>query len=280
MFKCQNCKSSFENQDSLIRHCSRKHKIKPEEYYLKYISNGIKGTCKCGCGETTGFMNGLQGYHEYIRGHISRIHNNWGHNQNALDKSHETCKQMRKNGELKQWNDGLSLDDDRIKKSIDLLHKINNTIDGKKRMAKTMKEGRLNGTIPTLYGTSHSQWKGGYSPLNAYCHGNRKLYSEWKYPILKEGNFKCSVCQKFGGGKIILNVHHDKERMADIIHRIADECGWKGYYTTQREAPEGLKAEISNRVAEYHISNKVSGKILCEECHKLEHENLNLSEKN
>ena len=36
-----------------------------------------------------------------------------------------------------------------------------------------------------------------------------------------------------------------------------------------------LKMKIADEVAQYHIGNKVSGKVLCKSCHKKEHEKYN-----
>jgi endogenous inhibitor of DNA gyrase (YacG/DUF329 family) len=56
MFKCEICGREFETNKKLAFHIPGQHKIKTEEYYLKFI--GEKGKCK-ECGKDTRFV-GLQ----------------------------------------------------------------------------------------------------------------------------------------------------------------------------------------------------------------------------
>lgn len=92
MVKCKICESEFESIDSLRRHNSQKHNINAEQTYIDYVLGGIKPTCKCGCGEKPKYLGMDSGYRDYIRGHAARINNNWGHNPEAIKKSHETQK--------------------------------------------------------------------------------------------------------------------------------------------------------------------------------------------
>jgi hypothetical protein len=85
----------------------------------EYVLNGVKPTCNCGCGVVPKFLTITNGYREYVRGHSSRINNNWGHNIEAIRKSHETQKKMYESGELTIWNKGLTIDDPRVKDNID-----------------------------------------------------------------------------------------------------------------------------------------------------------------
>ncbi len=61
MAKCEICEREFKTLIGLSKHI-RVHKIKPEEYYLKYT--GSKGKCKI-CGNDTTFVNMIKGYYEY-----------------------------------------------------------------------------------------------------------------------------------------------------------------------------------------------------------------------
>jgi hypothetical protein len=76
-----------------------------------------------------------------------------------------------------------------------------------------------------------------------------------------------------------LNIHHDKETFSEILHKIAQECGWSDFYAL--EVPKNdeklivLKEQISEAVADYHIKTNVSGKVICLECHKKLHNKLN-----
>jgi len=205
----------------------------------------MKKYCKCGCGDTV--------KNEWSKGHYSRVHNNWGHNSTAIKNSAKTRREQFKNGERKVWNDGLIAEtDERVAKNGRGVAKAF-TESRKDRYSKIMKKNRLNGTVPTLYGKDSSQWKGGTSPLSARVYASNKLYKEWKFPILKKAEFKCEEC----GDNNNLHVHHDKERMADILKRFVKD-----------ENPV-------EKIVDYHIYSKVSGVALCEIHHKEQHSRLN-----
>jgi very-short-patch-repair endonuclease len=118
MFKCKECDREFETLDGLRRHRVQKHKVSAEQTYIDYKLDGVQPTCKCGCGEKTNFLSIEKGFVDYVRGHASRVNNNWGHNPEAIRKSHETQKKMHENGELNVWNKGLTMDDDRVRDNI------------------------------------------------------------------------------------------------------------------------------------------------------------------
>lgn len=117
--KCKECELEFKNLDSLRRHRSQKHDINAEQTYIDYVLNGIPPTCKCGCGEIPKYLGINAGYRNYIRGHAARVNNNWGHNKEAIKKSHETQKKMFESGDLTIWNKGLTIKDPRVKDNID-----------------------------------------------------------------------------------------------------------------------------------------------------------------
>ena len=119
MIICKECSREFETLDSLRRHRVQKHKVSAEQTYVDYVLEGIEPSCKCGCGEKPKYMGIDAGYRDYIRGHAARVNNNWGHNPDAIKKSHETQKQMYKDGLLKIWNKGLTIDDERVRDNID-----------------------------------------------------------------------------------------------------------------------------------------------------------------
>jgi very-short-patch-repair endonuclease len=119
MVSCKECNREFESLDSLRRHRTQKHGVNAEQTYIDYILNGIKPTCKCGCGEKPKYLGIDAGYRDYIRGHAARVNNNWGHNSDAIKKSHETQKKMHDSGELNVWNKGLTIDDKRVRNNID-----------------------------------------------------------------------------------------------------------------------------------------------------------------
>lgn len=46
------------------------------------------------------------GFSEYVWGHASRVKNNWGHNEGALQKSQKVRREMHERGEIIIWNKG------------------------------------------------------------------------------------------------------------------------------------------------------------------------------
>jgi very-short-patch-repair endonuclease len=118
MINCKECDTKFETLDSLRRHRKQKHGVNAEQTYIDYVLNGVEPKCKCGCGEKPKYMGIDVGYRDYIKGHASRVNNNWGHNKEALKKSHETQKKMHASGKLTIWNKGLTIDDNRVKDNI------------------------------------------------------------------------------------------------------------------------------------------------------------------
>jgi len=117
--KCKICEKEFTSILGLSKHNSQKHNMCSEDTFIEYQLSGKKPTCKCGCGEEVNFLSIKKGYVEFVRGHSQRISNNWGHNPKALKKSHKTQQLMHESGELKMWNDGLTIDDPRVRDNID-----------------------------------------------------------------------------------------------------------------------------------------------------------------
>ena len=250
MYKCE-CSRVFESYDSLRRHNSRTHNIKSQDFYVQFYLNGEYPTCKCGCGEKANWIG--HGFREYRQGHISRIKNNWGHNKTAIANSANTRREQYKNGERKVWNDGLTKEvDDRVANNGVQVSKAF-TDDRKKRYSKIMKDNRIDGTIPNLYGKYHPKWQGGTSPLSARVYASNKLYKEWKYPILKKAGFKCKEC----GSSKDLHIHHNKEMMNEILKKFTG------------------KSNPVKKVVDYHVHNKISGVVLCYKHHKKQHPSLN-----
>lgn len=263
MHKCLYCERSFEKYPSLSLHANRTHGIKQQQFYVDYHLKGVWPTCKCGCGEKVEWSYVLKGFCEYRQGHVARIKNNWGHNQKAIDASTKTRRERFASGEITTWNNGLSIEHPIVKEQIDNLTKFTRTPGERKIRSNRMKNNRLNGTIPTLRGKYHSQWKGGVSEINVLARARTKLYHEWKYPILVRDGFKCVKC----GETRNLHVHHDKEQMCEIVAKhIVDEIDPMSFE---------LKEAIADKVVDYHIQNNVSGITLCSKCHNELHPSLN-----
>jgi len=264
MTTCIICKKEFKNGGVMARHIIVNHQMTYREYYHKYIlqSDSIP-KCECGCGAEMTWTS--MEYRKFAKGHYSRVHNNWGHNPKAIEKSAETRRQQYASGERKVWNDGLTKDiNESVKLNGELRAKAY-TPDIKKEYASRMSKNRLDGTVPTLHGPDHSQWKGGVSEINVLARSRVKLYKEWKYPIMVRDGFKCVKC----GETKPLHVHHDKEEMCEIIARhIVDDIKPKTFEE---------KEIIADAVVDYHINNKVSGITLCGKCHNDLHPSLNFS---
>lgn len=262
-YVCKRCNKEFDNYLSLRKHSSRIHKIKSSDFYVEFYLNGEYPTCKCGCGETVTWFNGE--FREYKKGHIARIHNNWGHNQIAIDNSAETRRNQYANGERESWCKGLTKEtDDRIQ---NLAKKVSNTINSNpaelERRSNNMRKNRLNGTIPTLYGKNSSQWNGGSSSINMLIRNDKRLYENWIYPILKRDGFKCTDCDSTNQ----LEVHHNDKKMADIISEFVDKS--KEYTFEEKKL-------IVDSLIEYHTIENVSGVTLCKECHTKLHPSYNI----
>lgn len=276
-FNCPKCICKYDNITSLAKHWLRTHKQTTESLYLCLNNISSAPTCACGCGGKVKFLDAGRGYSTYTRGHQSRVNNNF-QTEKSKKNSLKTRRKMLEEGTWKPfasnetgnvWNAGLTKEDPRIAAAISKRE----TEEYKKISSERMREGRTSGKIPTLRGDKHSQWNGGISSLNHTCRSSTKLYREWIYPKLKENNFKCSVCSSNGR----LEVHHDKESFSQIYTKIAHQFNFPLKITVSLSPdtdPEiqMLKIKISDAVAQYHIDNNISGKVLCDNCHELEHE--------
>jgi hypothetical protein len=258
---CPKCDYHVESINSLRIHAAKQHCLPSEELYLAVVSGGIKPTCKCGCGETTSFISLQKGYNEFIQGHAARVNNNWGHNAAAREKS---LKKRRDEGLWSKdpWNRGKTKETDaRLARAGETM-----SLKNGERYAKLMSKNRREGVIPSLRGVRHPKWKGGTSALGAMCHGDSRLYKQWKLPKLQAAGFKCTRC----GSDRHLHVHHDGVRMAVIIGSYRDQL-------PEGELTHEQKLWVVDRVVEHHEREAVSGVVLCEQCHEAEHESLNFS---
>lgn len=264
-FKCPVC-NSYETQDldSLRIHGQKKHNISSKNLYIAiFTEDKQEPTCSCGCEEVPKFWTLQRGYAKFVRGHSSRINNNWGHNKDALSKSQNVRREMRKNGEITAWCKGKSKEDDLRIAEMSL--KISKTIlDDKEerlRRSRHMSDQWISKSIVALTGSAHSQWRGGTSALSPLCRS--KIYRVWAFPKLIEAGFKCSQCSESGH----LEVHHDAERFAAILQKGIESLGEPGEDWDRKEC-------FAEWVLWYHTTNKVSGKVLCEDCHAAEHKKI------
>lgn len=267
MIKCEIDGKEFANGGVMARYLKKQYQLTYQQYYHKYISKSDEiPKCKCGCEKEMSWSN--IGYREYAKGHYSRVHNNWGHNPKAIQKSAETRRRQFASGERTMWNKGLTKDiDERVRINGERSKKsINSNPNELKRRSELMKINRLNGIIPTFLGPKHSQWIDGRSQVAPMVYADRRLYKEWKYPILVRDGFKCKECGNPGPN---LHIHHDKEYMSEIIQKHMIEI------TVERLKDFEIKRMIVDAVVDYHIKNQISGIALCNECHEKYHPSLN-----
>jgi len=263
MEKCNRCNKSFEIYDQLRRHVGVVHKVHATDFYVEYHLNGKWPICKCGCGGKVKWSHQLKGFRKFCQGHQSRVHNNWGHNIAALERSVETRRERFALEEISVWNKGLTINDERVKENVNVLTAFARTTKERKVRSNRMRKHRKDGTIPTLHGSHHSQWNGGTSSVSMLVYNDVRFYEEWKRPILLRDGFKCVEC----GNIKDLHVHHDIEMLCDIIKKhVGDSID-----TSNHE----LKRSIADAVVDYHIKNKVSGMTLCRGCHGKIHPSLN-----
>jgi len=270
MHKCKYCNKEYETHNGLMKHCIRTHKLTKEQILIDHFHDGIPPVCKCGCGMKTNIQLGSSGrengyFRLYVKGHLPRVHNNWGHNKKAQEKSAETRRQQYASGERKTWNDGLTKEtDERI---ADYGVRISDTINSNpvelKRRSDWLSNARSSDEkFKSKYGVESANWKGGTSSINNLVRANKRLYTEWIYPILVRDGFKCTECGSTGK----LEVHHTDEQMADILHKLVNK---DDNFTFDE------KREKMNEIIDYHIDNNVQGKTLCNECHKQLHPSYN-----
>jgi very-short-patch-repair endonuclease len=194
---CKICNQELTNPQGLSAHCRLKHKMKAEDVYIEYFLNGTSPTCACGCGERPKYMGIYEGFREYIHGHISRVHNNWGHNIDANKKAHETQKKMHESGDLVIWNKGLTKEVDerlgygqKISDNKERSEKISKALKGRKRPKEVLdklNEGML------------EYWS---KPENR----DAKRLSQVKYLQEKQINQKSKLEQRFEDMLVELNI--------------------------------------------------------------------------
>lgn len=127
--KCPYCDKRFENYNGLTKHIFS-HKahgedITREQLLADFKYDGVRPTCKCGCGEFTDISyRGGAHFVDYVLGHHARVHNNWGHNEKAKEHSAETRREQYRSGQRVQWNKGKTWEETYTNFDIERLRKI------------------------------------------------------------------------------------------------------------------------------------------------------------
>lgn len=218
----------------------------------------IMSQCLCGCGTSV--------IGKWVRGHYCRMNNPSKLDNVRLLRSAK-FKKMHEDGVLPPWNHGLTKDDPRVAKQGMTFSKLLTQKERNNRSVR-MRTNRLDGTVPTLRGPDHSQWKGGVSRITERMRGSHQMYKLWKLPILHRDSFACQKCGK-NSTETTLHVHHDKERFAEIAKKIMFKI--HGDELLERELTFDEATIVVTAVENYHVSEHVSGITLCVDCHSAEH---------
>lgn len=260
MHKCPFCSYENENLDSIRIHGTKKHKKSAMELRLLMFHDNVRPKCKCGCNKETKFANIHVGFNEYIRGHHSRVKNNWGHNTKALEKSQDKRREQIADGTWVPWNKGETKETNHNVANIAKKQSDNLMASHERREARSerLSKHRLDGTVPSLLGSDHPNWRGGVSSVQALSRSY--VYSVWTYPKLHASKFTCQRCSSHEN----LCVHHDVERFAEILQKAREVLGDVTEDFSSHQA-------YAQWIADYHVKNDVSGIVLCEKCHSKEH---------
>lgn len=201
-------------------------------------------SCACGCGGETKTI--------WVRGHHSRV-NNISKRPDIREKRKQRMQEWHDSGGWQPWNKGLTVDDPRVKKNIqDVIEKRGE--NWKINAGNSLRKNRQ-----TFTKDKHPAWKGGTSTLIRMLRADYALYKFWKHPILIRDKFTCQDCEQKGN----LHIHHDKEKMCDIVAKYVSE--------NKHELSYEEKKQIIHQIVQYHVEGDVSGVSLCRTCHKKRH---------
>jgi hypothetical protein len=220
MFKCPKCDYETNNLNSLRIHTAKRHALSSEELYLAVISSdGVRPTCKCGCGEPTKFITLQKGYSEFILGHAARVNNNWGHNQAAFEKSLETRRKMWESGEIKGWCAGLTKDDPRVAAIIEKMNtperakKISTSLTGKSKSEEHRK--KISENMSVYWGKEENRAR--QSLRQAECVKNGMLTKATRIHDYYDNPKKSSSSTLYYRSLFELNVINHLENSSDVV---------------------------------------------------------------
>lgn len=181
-FKCPYCDKRFDTYNGLSKHIFRYKEhgdnITQEQLLTDFKYNGVRPTCKCGCGEFTEISyDGGVHFNYYVLGHHSRIHNNWGHNQKAIEHSAETRRKQYASGERVQWNKGKSWEETFTEEKIKELLQNYTNIERNSKISSKLK------------GVPKSESHAEKCRQNGRCKNSIIKNREKMYRMLTSGNF-------------------------------------------------------------------------------------------
>ena len=109
-FKCHLCDAEYESFKSMSQHYRVTHKLDRLDVRAIIYNEGVRPTCKCGCGEHTLWNDGESKFREFKHGHYVRTTGGF-YSPDGARKSGETRKQRFEAGELQQWNKGKTYEE-------------------------------------------------------------------------------------------------------------------------------------------------------------------------
>lgn len=141
-FKCPYCGNGVKSRRALTAHVHKCHENVTNEKLLADADyGGDRPTCKCGCGEFTSisYFGGVH-FNDYVVGHQSRVHNNWGHNKKAMNKSAYTRRKQYKDGSRTQWNKGKKWSECYSSDKIEKLRTMYSNAERNKKISRKLHE--------------------------------------------------------------------------------------------------------------------------------------------
>ena len=142
-YQCPYCGKGFDSYNGLCKHVFRYKQhgdITPEQLLTDMKYGGVRPVCKCGCGQYTDICyEGEAHFRDFVRGHQSRVNNNWGHNPKAIENSAETRRQQYLSGERKIWNKGKTWDETYTKEQINNLLSVYNDEERNRKITEKLK---------------------------------------------------------------------------------------------------------------------------------------------
>lgn len=219
-------------------HCNRKP---PKE----------RTVCPCGCGELAAIG------HTFLAGHNQKTDAGRQKKREMLESLWK--EHPEKFAERVVWSTGLTKETDVRLAEHSKRMSASYTPEKREAYRTYAKENAIHirmGVGQT--GSLAPNWKGGVTTVHQRVRSDTELHRLWRFPILKRDSFVCVAC----GSHKKIEVHHDDERMAEIIGRFLPAD------VSTRELFWDEKLAIIRDVVKYHVKNAVSGVTLCEDCHR------------